>query len=742
MTRKLPRPRTIRTRLLLQVLPVVALAIVVLTVLAIRASSSAQEKAVYGEMTQLIGKEAARFDGQAEANQTTAHSIAAAFEGASALDRPTGKDVLERFARRNPSTFGVWAGFEPNAYDGNDAAFKGDPLGDSDGRFAYWWNRPEGKLSGTSFEDAEDGTTWAVDDYYTVPFEGNKDFVAEPYVDSGVMMTSYTSPIRGAGGQPVGVAGVDVALGALAKQAKRVQVLDSGYAFVVSNSGSMVTSPNEKWLGTKTLAGLAKERSTPELTAILDGIKAGRAGNVTTTDPVTGKRSVLFYAPVTNGGWGFVASAPESEILASVHALRTKLIVVGLIALLLVGAAVAFVATRIGRPVQDVAEAAERIAQGDLDVTVTTTSDDEIGRMSTAFDHMVTSLRGTADTADAIARGDLTHDVEPRSEKDVLGHAFRTMTERLRTMVGEVSSTAGTLTTASHELASSSNEAGRAVEEIAHAVTDVATGAERQVESLESVRRSGEEVTEASREGADHADGSVRAAGRARDLAREGTDAAAAATAAMVAVRDASAEATAAITALGARSEHIGGIVDTITGIADQTNLLALNAAIEAARAGEQGRGFAVVAEQVRKLAEESRTAADTIGGLISEMQHETERAIAVVAEGERRTADGAATVEQTQTAFGRIDESFGEVDTLVGQIAGAIARIEEAARRMQTDVGGVSAVAESSSASAQQVSASVQETSASTLQIATSAEQLAGHAARLEELVGQFSLK
>ena len=78
----------------------------------------------------------------------------------------------------------------------------------------------------------------------------------------------------------------------------------------------------------------------------------------------------------------------------------------------------------------------------------------------------------------------------------------------------------------------------------------------------------------------------------------------------MAAVRELDRAVTDAIRELGVKSEQIGGIVDTITGIADQTNLLALNAAIEAARAGEQGRGFAVVAEEVRKLAEESQAAA------------------------------------------------------------------------------------------------------------------------------------
>ena len=75
----------------------------------------------------------------------------------------------------------------------------------------------------------------------------------------------------------------------------------------------------------------------------------------------------------------------------------------------------------------------------------------------------------------------------------------------------------------------------------------------------------------------------------------------------MIQVEDTVITSAEVVAKLGERSQEIGQIVGTISGIAVQTNLLALNAAFEAARAGEQGRGFAVVAEEVRKLAEQSR---------------------------------------------------------------------------------------------------------------------------------------
>jgi methyl-accepting chemotaxis protein len=373
-------------------------------------------------------------------------------------------------------------------------------------------------------------------------------------------------------------------------------------------------------------------------------------------------------------------------------------------------------------------------------------------------------INGLAEAIKAMATGDLTKTVEPKTPQistpagDEVGDVARAFNDiqskmvesiesynqtrsQLGSLVGNVSSSAQTLSAASQQMATTSEEAGRAVGEIAAAVGEVAQGAERQVRAVEQAKLATEEVATASSAGAQNAQETAEAAVAAREVAEQGAGAVAEASEAMGAVRDSSLQATEAIRELGAKSEQIEGIVATITGIAEQTNLLALNAAIEAARAGEQGRGFAVVAEEVRKLAEESQSAAGSIAGLIGEIQAETAKAVEVVEDGARRTEDGVATVEQARESFLALGASVQDMNGRVEQIAAAIEQIASSSHQVQSDMTEVAAVAEQSSASSQQVSASTQQTSASTQQIAASAQELARTAEELERLVGQFSL-
>jgi methyl-accepting chemotaxis protein len=693
---RLLRLRSLRTKMILSLVPVTIVVIGGMTWLAVTKMTSAQQKSNYAQMRAQAAETANAFDAKLGQHVVITRAMVAAMEGYTGNSRAEVKSILKRITEQfSEAGAGAYVSFAPNGFDGRDAEL---------GRFAPFWARgADGKITYTNSE-VIDGEIW-----YEAPKKAGRLVVLDPYLFEGTLLSSYVAPIF-RDGRFVGIAGNDAIQTSLARQAAGVKVLDSGYAMLVGNSGIFISSPDKKLAGKSTLAQLGERKDNPHLVEMAAAIKAGKAGQIETTDPFTGKDVVMSYAPVKAGNWSLVTVAPRSEVLASAHSLRWQLLVTGLIGILLIAAVVVLLAARLTKPLKAF-----------------------VARLRALNDQSVAGLR---DGVSALARGDLT--VEARSDvallevrgEDEVAEASKTAnalieqtTESvvaynearasLGDLIGRVSASASAVSASSQQMASTSEEAGRAVGEIANAVGDVASGAERQVHMVGAAHDAAEQTS--------------HAADEARAIADEGASASERASIAMTEVRDASGQVTESIRSLAAKSDEIGGIVATIGGIAQQTNLLALNAAIEAARAGDQGRGFAVVAEEVRKLAEESQQAAGTIASLIEQIQADTAATVDVVENGAARSREGAEVVEEARAAFTRIGAAVHDVSARIAEIATATSE--------------VAAVAEQSSASAQEVSASTEETSASTQQIAASAQDLARTAEELELLVGQFRL-
>lgn len=137
---------------------------------------------------------------------------------------------------------------------------------------------------------------------------------------------------------------------------------------------------------------------------------------------------------------------------------------------------------------------------------------------------------------------------------------------------------------------------------------------------------------------------------------------------------------------LGHGGQQIGEIMELITEIAERTNLLALNAAIEAARAGEAGRGFAVVASEVRKLAERSVRSADSIKGIISTLQDDTNATILATERGSKQASEVVELMHSTGEELGETLRASEQQRFAADQVSQAMSEIRSAAQQLAAE--------------------------------------------------------
>jgi methyl-accepting chemotaxis protein len=455
---------------------------------------------------------------------------------------------------------------------------------------------------------------------------------------------------------------------------------------------------------------------------------------------------------------------------------RATFIFLGVIAILF-GLASAYLITRsITHPLDRAVHIIGDIARGDMTAKIDAQFPDEIGEMLLEMKRMLESLNAVASAAEKLAHGDLSITITARSDKDCLSQSFLMLQKTVQALInetcllverardgqlryrgdtklfeggyrevvegmnrmmdsvvapideaasvlsqvavrdltgrmhgkyqGDFAKIQNSLNTALENLNATLQQVVVGAQQVTTAASDISHGsqllsqnANEQAATLEQVSSSLKEMSVSARQNASNSRGMFALAQEARTGSTEGVKHMHLLSEAIDKIRS-SADATARI-------------LKTIDEIAFQTNLLALNAAVEAARAGDAGKGFAVVAEEVRNLAIRSAEAAKNTAALIK---------------------DAARNVEGGVDINGKVLQGLTEIDGKVQKVGLVIEKIASSSEKQEQSVSVIDAAVDKMNQATQQVAANSEESAAA-------AQELYSQAAQMNQMVGCFKL-
>jgi methyl-accepting chemotaxis protein len=389
-------------------------------------------------------------------------------------------------------------------------------------------------------------------------------------------------------------------------------------------------------------------------------------------------------------------------------------VILGASALLIAVAMIVGLSRSIAEPLENIIGVADKISEGDLSTDFADLKrNDEVGRLAQTFQRMSRSLTVLAGRARQITDGDLTAQVKPRSERDVLGTAFANMTVELRRIMQELLEAVNVLASSASEIMASTTQLAATAAETATAVTETTA-------TVEEVKQTSQVSSQKAKYVADEAQ-------KAAEIARTGKLAVDQTIEGMGAIRQQMGAVAESILSLSAQGQAIGEIIATVDDLAAQSKLLAVNAAIEAAKAGEEGKGFAVVAQEVRSLAEQSKAATLQVRAILTDIQKATSSAVLATEQGSKTVEAG---VRQTT--------SSGEsIRALAESIASAAQASSQIAATSQQQFVGMDQV----SMAMENIKTASAQTLASTKQAETAAQQLHQLGQKLKELVARFKV-
>ncbi|BBO91334.1 SpoIIE family protein phosphatase [Desulfosarcina ovata] len=301
------------------------------------------------------------------------------------LDEGQMTGILRRALETSPVVFGTAIAFAPYAHD---------PATIDD---CLYLLRREKAIHVTHLGGAQ--YNYFYQDWYLIPRETGKPFWSEPYFDTGggnILMATYARPFccnKADAQRFAGVVTADISLQWLEKSVCETPVLNSGYAFILSSSGTFITHPQQRWVMNETIFSIAESRQDTDLRRLGKRMIHGESGFVSFTGDPSGRLGFLYFAPIGLSHWSVGVFFPESELMADLNAFRDQglfLLACGILLLILI---VWLVAGTITRPLRTLSAAARQMATGDLTVAIPgLNSGGEVGALAESFAYMKDAL--------------------------------------------------------------------------------------------------------------------------------------------------------------------------------------------------------------------------------------------------------------------------------------------------------------------------------------------------------------
>jgi len=507
----------------------------------------------------------------------------------------------------------------------------------------------------------------------------------------------------------IGVFGGTVKLDSLSEKLSEIEIGSNGSITMVDGLGQTMAHPNQDLIMNFNVLE-ANRNGYKGLTEIGNEMISGKSGNATFTRPDGSTYLFLYHSIKGTPNWSMGAIIPEAQINELSDTLMWIILIGFLIIIGIVILNVFFVGRTISEPLNFLSEAMRQLSEYDLredeelseSVTRYVDRVDEIGEMTNAALDLRTNMYELA---------------------TVLSHQSRKISESATNL----SSVAQEQLASSEELSSQAQTVDEHIQSTSASIQEVTSGVEEVAASAQDVSKNSQELSNEIGE-------TETAVNKGKEeLIRQGTR--------MTTVDQQNNRTTEIVTMVAEKATNVQEIVNTISSIAEQTNLLALNAAIEAARAGEAGKGFAVVADEIRKLAEESKSASSNIARILNEIDEGASganEAVKTTVTLYRELFEGTKLVTGE---FEKISDYMVSVNSRVESLMGAAQEQSASAEEMASAMDNSSKLTTDIADQISQMSTAVEQQTLGAQQVSTAAEELNELSNNLDNEVKKFKL-